>query len=124
MGRLEQRMDRVEEGVANFRDFQLTARDFFTRSTTLEKEREEQQQNRHRENQEKIQQVSNQIGRKTLWWTAAGVSLTLAGIVIAILGIWVMIRLSKSTNLNEFLRSQANLPVVSYSQPPQDASRF
>jgi hypothetical protein len=32
LGRLEQRMERVEEGVANFRDFQATARDFFSRA--------------------------------------------------------------------------------------------
>lgn len=108
-------MDRVEDGVANFRDFQMMARDFFTRSTTLEREREDQQRQRHQENQQKIQQVSNQIGKKTLWWTAAGVSLTLAGIIISILGIMVAIGLTHSTTLKQFI-SHGDDPVISYSQ--------
>ena len=32
IGKLETRMDKVEEGVSNFRAFQVEARDFFTRS--------------------------------------------------------------------------------------------
>ena len=32
IGRIEERLDRVEEGVSNFRDFQQEARDFFTRA--------------------------------------------------------------------------------------------
>lgn len=32
MGRLETRMDRVEEGISNFRAFQTDARDFFSRA--------------------------------------------------------------------------------------------
>jgi hypothetical protein len=31
-GRLEVRMERVEEGIANFREFQVDARKFFTRA--------------------------------------------------------------------------------------------
>lgn len=41
IGRLEERMDRVEEGVANFKAFQRDAREFFTEAQTralLEKE--------------------------------------------------------------------------------------
>ena len=42
-------MNRVEEGIANFRDFQADARAFFTRSDTRDEERKDHQNQRDKE---------------------------------------------------------------------------
>jgi hypothetical protein len=48
LGRLEVRMDLVERGVANFRDFQEDARDFFSRQDEREKIKDQLDKRRSR----------------------------------------------------------------------------
>jgi hypothetical protein len=82
----------------------------------VEKERESHQDKRHRENAEKMDNVSQQIGKKTLWWTAAGVSIALAGVLVSILAILVMIRLAKAADVRDLLRGDRDSPVLSSTQ--------
>lgn len=119
---LEGKMDRVEEGIANFRDFQSDARDFFSRADERAKtekefhnrrdaEIKEAMEARHQENADKLNLIESQIGKKTLLWTAAGVTLTLAGLVIAVLSIWVAVKLAHVGDLRQlFLHS--NVPAL------------
>ena len=57
-------MDRVEEGVANFREFQVDAREFFTRSDERARHRIRQEQE-EKEEREKIDQRRSRIH---FWW--------------------------------------------------------
>lgn len=63
---LETRMNTVEEGVSNFRDFQKDARDFFTRSDERAKHRTEQ------EAEEKEQADKKDQRRATLHFSLLG----------------------------------------------------
>lgn len=77
--RLEQRMNVVEEGVANFRDFQAEARQFFTEYKTTEKMKQLEA--------ESIKQalvVSDR--RTTTMLTLIAIALTL---IFGILGAWI-----------------------------------
>ena len=103
-------MDRVEEGVANFRAFQEDAREFFTLHNERERAAEDIESKRHSENQTKINLI--------LAITA------IVGCFLTAAGIYVTYQVSKHSELipANIFHSQSNVPVLSYFQnPPQDA---
>jgi hypothetical protein len=95
-------MNRVEEGVANFRDFQQDARDFFTEHRTNEARREEFQNKRD-------QEIKDHLARRDFWFMLA---VALMGLVLG----WLTYRDSE----RKISATSAN-PVVSYEQK-QDAA--
>lgn len=106
----------VERILNFFSNIEAVERD---RSKT-EAEREKRQIIRHQENTQKLDEVSERIGKKTLLWTITCAAAGIASLLVAILAIYFMIRLSKVSNVNDLFRSQDNLPVLSYSYPPSE----
>ena len=106
---LENRMNRVEEGVSNFRDFQADARDFFTEHRTNELRREEFQNKRDQE----IKDTLTQRHQKTD--TKINILMVIIAALTLLLG-WLTLR--DTERKNSFA---SPLPGVSYSQP-QDAA--
>ena len=72
-----------------------------------EAERERAQKARHAENAEKLNGVSTQIGKKTLIWTVAGVSVAMAALAIMILSIYFTVRISHISDLHQLIGDHA-----------------
>jgi hypothetical protein len=88
-GRLEERMNRVEAGVSNFRDFQVDVRAFITRQDTREEERkaalaaQEAAQATQREAvKEALDGATRKQGRRDFWLT---VVLAVLGLILSLL---------------------------------------
>lgn len=81
-GRLEVRMDRVEQGVSNFRDFQQDARDFFAEHRATEVEREKQLNKRDQEIKDDLARYHEVQGKRQFWlmWV-----ISVLGVMIALL---------------------------------------
>jgi hypothetical protein len=71
---------------------------------------------RHQENVDKLGEVSAQIGRKTLIWNIAGVGLTLAALVVAVVGVLVAARLLRSGDLRPLFLRNGNPAVYAVTQ--------
>ena len=108
LGILENRMDRVEEGVANFRQFQVDARDFFTEHRTNELRREEFQNKRDQE----IKDTLIQRHQKTD--TKMNILMVIIAALTLLLG-WLALRDTEQKN-----SFASPVPGISYSQPPQE----
>ena len=143
LGKLEWRMDRVEEGVANFRDFQKDAREFFTRADERakaektfhdlrDKENKERMDERHRQNQEKlavveakVAETSAGISRKTLVWNIAGVLVGIAAVIVSLVGIWAAMKMTHTSDLRKLIISEHVRSLYAGTQKPmQDAGSF
>ena len=104
-------------------------RESLARLAGTEIQREREQINHHAENSEKladtaagIASVSNQIGRKTLLWTIAGVSLALAGVLVSILAIMAGIYLARhQATLKDLLPKGYSGVYTVHNAGPQDA---
>ena len=97
-------------------------REILSGIAATENERERTQALRHQENADKLAEMSTQIGRKTLLWTVAGLTVTGASLIVAILAIWVSIRLAHVSNLHEIINRGQNIPVYAFdSTTGQDA---
>ena len=92
---LDARTTRVEEGVANFRAFQVDVREFITRADTRDEEQYKFQRTRDKEIKDALQEhyqkisavnaaISNKLTRKNLLWNIAAVCVTVAGIAITL----------------------------------------
>lgn len=118
--------DRVNSDLYNHgtKGLLTTFNMFVTAHATQEAMRERQQRERHQENAERLQDIANKMGHKSLSWTIAGVAVALAGCAIAALAIIVMIRLANHVGKldpEQLFHSQSLEPVLSYSQHSQDA---
>jgi hypothetical protein len=105
VGILETKMDRVEEGVANFRDFQKDAREFFTDSRSRAIAEKEFHDRRDKENAE----------RQDLRDKKMAIRLTILGLVLGALALWPIIKdvLGVKVSVNA-------PPSVSQQSAPQD----
>ena len=130
----------LKEGVANFREFQTTAKEFFNRQDERAKtekefhnkrdaENKEAMEARHRQNQEKLAEVeakvadsTAQLAKKTLIWNIAGVFVAIAALIVGGLGVVVAVKLSHFSNLHEIIHFQSNYPVYSLKQNQSDSS--
>ena len=102
---LEVKVETALEGVANFREFQRDARDFFSRHDSREEEQEKTESHRHQQNQTKINII--------LAITA------IATLIIMAVGVYVSYEVSRHSMLNpaDLFRSCQVEPVLSYAQP-------
>jgi hypothetical protein len=79
----------VKEGVANFREFQQDARDFFTQSRTRDIEREKQTNKRDQEIKDTLTShqtmAENKDKRRTFLLTAFGIFLSAVTVFLAIM---------------------------------------
>jgi hypothetical protein len=126
IGKLETRMDKVEEGVSNFRAFQVEARDFFTRSD----ERAKAEQKFHDKRDAEIKEAANaaaaavklvlderhkKADRSDRWWKRA---MAIATLIIMTCGVYIAYR--------EYERKIAGLtspaPIAHSTIPPQVAT--
>jgi hypothetical protein len=106
LGRLEERMDRVEAGVSNFRGFQAEARDFFTESRTRaavemqfhnkrDQEIKEALKISNDERNESLAKVGLAVAKKSLLWNVVGGLLGMAALAIGIMAIAVTLYVAK-----------------------------
>jgi hypothetical protein len=106
-------MNRVEEGVSNFRSFQVDARDFFGRADERAKTEMEFHNKRDQEikdalaaaNENMNREIANaglKAAQRSVWWTAAAVCATLAGVCVALLAIVATVYLAKHATLEPF----------------------
>jgi hypothetical protein len=79
LGRLEERMNRVEQGVSNFREFQADARDFFSRADERAKNEAVHRNRRDEEIKSTLAASDRKMNRR----------LGFAGLVVAILALLV-----------------------------------
>lgn len=91
------RLKSVEDDLHNHVIFRREMCTFRDKMLGAEEERKRDQAAHHRENTEKLDRVSAQIGRKTVLWTMAGVTLAFAGVLVSILAIYVMVKLSHTS---------------------------
>ena len=133
LGKLEWRMDRVEEGVSNFRQFQVDARSFFDRADerarteeAFHNRRDQEIKDafnlRHQENVDKLSEISAGISKKTLIWNIAGVFVGIAALIISVLGIMFAVKMTHTSDLHQLFLHSRSVPVLSLMhQAPQDA---
>ena len=132
LGKLRERVSSMEstqaqlvEGVSNFRDFQVTARDFFSRADERAKNLEafhnkrDQEikdafNKRHEENVEKLTEISATVSKKSLWWNIAAVLVACAALVAMIFFGWLGLKVSHITDLHQLLLHIRAFPVLSY----------
>jgi hypothetical protein len=76
-----------------------TLRLAINRFETAEFEREKQQVKRHQENAEMLGSINSKLGHRTLWWTIAGVAVSLAGVAFAVLAIGVSVWLARHADV-------------------------
>ncbi len=88
IAKLEVKMNRVEEGVANFRTFQQDARDFFTEHRTEAREQERRRKERDEEIKAALQAAERKQDRKLAIIGIALACLTLFCGAIAALEAW------------------------------------
>lgn len=99
VARLEERMNKVEEGVANFRDFQTDVRKFITRSDTREEEREK---------------LDRKRAKVHYWWLAL-----LTGLIVSFFGWW----LGWASNVHH-ISENSSAPTVTHAvESPQQAPK-
>ena len=127
LGVLESRMDKVEEGVANFRTFQVDARDFFSRADERAKNEKAFHELRDKEIKtalEKANQViTEKLGRRSLAWVVAGVLVAIASLCIAAAGLavtWYVMQHAQVEPMKIF-GAQSNTPTLSLNHV-QDAA--
>lgn len=122
LGTLETRMNRVEEGVANFKSFQIDARDFFARADerarteeAFHNRRDQEIKDafnlRHQENVAKLSEIGAGLNKKTLIWNIAGVVVGITAIVVAVC---IAIMTARSAHLTDLrkLFVEGNHPQV------------
>ncbi len=112
-------MNTVEAGVANFRSFHGEVRSFITRADTRDEERELTQNDRHRENANKLSQISLQMQEKSYWVSVAAVIGTIAGVLVAIAAIIISIRLAQHSEIDPMKLFHSSIPVAQYAQESQ-----
>jgi hypothetical protein len=126
IGKLETRMDRVEEGVANFRAFQVDARDFFTRSDERALVEQRFRDKRDEEIKEAAKGAAAEVklvlderhfkaDRSDRLWKRG---MAIAMLIVVTCGVWIAYR--------EYERKIATLtipaPITHTSQPRQDTT--
>ena len=79
-GRLEERVDKLEEGISNFRNFQVEARAFFIESKTWAKAEMEFHNRRDEEIKKALGIASHHLNR----WMLAIAALSLIAAIFAI----------------------------------------
>ena len=133
LGKLEWRMDRVEEGVSNFRQFQVDARSFFDRADerarteeAFHNRRDQEIKDafnlRHQENVDKLSEISAGISKKTLIWNIAGVFVGIAALIISVLGIMFAVKMTHTSDLQQLFLHSRSVPVLSLMhQAPQES---
>ena len=104
---LEEQMNRVEEGVANFRQFQTDARDFFSRADERAENEKDFHNLRDKEN-------AKREGRR---WKLAGFVLAFLTLVIA-----VLTYLEANRQIHGNLTTAQPGTAVSSSQQPQQTA--
>jgi hypothetical protein len=79
VGRLEERMNRVEEGIANFRAFHQDVREFITRADTRDEERKDALERRDNEVKEAVRRRESKLN---MWFAILGLTVAiLTGLV-------------------------------------------
>lgn len=73
---------------------------------------------KHQENTDKLSEVSAQISKKTLIWNVAGVFVGITAVLVAVLSVWMMVKLSKVGDLNHLFVG-AHQPIYTVSNRPQ-----
>ena len=106
IGKLEERMNVVEEGVANFRSFQTDVREFITRSDERAKQRAQQEQ-LEKEQRDKLDKKRARIH---FWWLGL-----LSGAILLLFGAFLQ------WAANHHVSSQNHQQQVSEERQPQDA---
>ena len=77
---------------------------------------------RHEENQTKLDELNAKVSKKTLLWTAAAVAVGLASLLVIILTVYVMVKLSKTSDLRQLLPRDKQGMVYSVESAPQSAT--
>ena len=101
-------MNRVEEGVSNFREFQVDARDFFSRADERAKDEEKQRNKRDQEIKDTLTERDARLNRR----------LVIIGLLISALALWPI--------LKDFahLKVSVNAPTsISQQSSPQSAEK-
>ena len=110
IARLEERMKNVEAFLPQFVAHISKSNTFFDRHEEREETLEKVQEDRHRENRAKLEEINSKIAKKTMLVTVQGVIWTAAGVIVAILALLVTIRFATHSELiNPF---HSDLPAV------------
>jgi len=92
--RLEAEVATLKAFIPQWTTFMQEIRTFVDTHRATELERERVMEQRHKENSAKLQNISNTIGKKSLWTAVAGLAVAAAGVAVAILAIYVTVQLS------------------------------
>ena len=104
---LESRMNRVEEGVSNFREFQVDARDFFSRADERAKDEEKHRNKRDQEIKDTLAERDARLNRR----------LVIIGLLISALALWPVLK-----DLAH-IKVSVTTPIVSSQNQPQSAEK-
>jgi hypothetical protein len=123
-GRLEQRMDTVEEGVANFRNFQKVAADFFSRADERAENDEKHRNKRDQEIKDAValrdKEIKDAVALRERIeerrWKFAGLVL---GIIMAVVTILAYLEGTRRAH-GDYTGAKPDT-VLSSTQKPQDA---
>lgn len=122
---LETRMNRVEEGVANFRGFQQEARDFFMESRTRAATEKLFHETRDREIKEALQasndKLNRNISRRSLLWQVVGVFVAIMAVAVSVAAVCATLYIAEHTEVQpiKILGDEYTAPALSWfrSQP-------
>jgi len=115
-------MDRVEEGVANFRQFQFDARDFFAEYRENRRNNIEFQDKRDKEIKDRLDAANTKlnqniataglhVAKRGIFWTIVQACIGLAAVAVAILAIVATLYVAKHADtepLDLFRHLQSN----------------
>ena len=100
-------MNRVEEGVSNFREFQVDARDFFSRADERAKDEEKHRNKRDQEIKDTLAERDARLNRR----------LVIIGLLISALALWPVLK-----DLAH-IKVSVTTPIVSSQNQPQSAEK-
>ncbi len=109
-------MDRVEEGVSNFRAFQRDARDFFTEHRSIAAEQEKQRAARDEAIKEALAEVQQRQDRKLTFIGIAIAFLTLFCGALAAIAAWRQVK-TGNMNFPALFSDATSAPVYADNQP-------
>ena len=96
-------MNRVEEGVANFRDFQQEARNYFTEARTRAATEKLFHEKRDKEIKEALQtsndKLNQNISKRSLLWQVVGVLVAIMAVAVSIAAFCATVYIARHTEV-------------------------
>jgi hypothetical protein len=123
LAKLETKVDRLEVGVANFREFQGEARDFFMESRTERAKDKEFRELRDRELKDAIAtrekkhdtelaEASLGVSKRSVLWTVVQTMVAIAAVAISIMAVVATVYLAKHSEIEPTEIFRGSVPAL------------